>query len=80
VSHSKVHDHEGFAILQSLILHLPSIHLSNYLKDVFIVIFTRLTKAKTQKLVKCIVIFFCYFVVKFGADELIARVDTIQPK
>ncbi|CAF3340597.1 unnamed protein product [Rotaria socialis] len=78
VSQSKVHDHEGFAILNSLVVHLPRIHLENYLKDIFVVIFTRLTKAKTQKLIKCIIIFFCYFVVKYGAQELITQVDNIQ--
>ncbi|CAF5056065.1 unnamed protein product, partial [Rotaria sp. Silwood1] len=51
VSQSKVHDHEGFAILNSLIINLPATYLNNYLKDIFIVIFTRLTKAKIQKLI-----------------------------
>ncbi|CAF4044851.1 unnamed protein product, partial [Rotaria sp. Silwood2] len=78
VSQSKVHDHEGFAILNSLVVHLSRIQLENYFKDIFIVIFTRLTKAKTQKLIKCIIIFFCYFVVKYGAQELITQVDNIQ--
>ncbi|CAF0901978.1 unnamed protein product [Adineta ricciae] len=78
VSQSKVHDHEGFAILNSLVTHLPRIHLENYLKDIFVVIFTRLTKAKTQKLIKSIIVFFCYFVVKCGAQELITQVDNIQ--
>jgi exportin-2 (importin alpha re-exporter) len=59
---------------------LPRIHLDNYLKEIFLVIFTRLTKAKTQKLIKCIIIFFCYFVVKYGAQELITQVDNIQTK
>ena len=80
VSQSKVHDHEGFAILNCLIVNLPRIHLDNYLKEIFVVIFTRLTKAKTQKLIKCIIIFFCYFVVKYGAQELITQVDNIQSK
>jgi len=66
--------------LNSLIIHLPRIHLDNYLKDIFIVIFTRLTKAKTQKLIHSIIKSFCYFVVKYGAQELITQVDNIQTK
>lgn len=80
ISQSKVHDHEGFAILNALFIHLPPVHLTNYLKDIFIVIFTRLTKAKTQKLIKCIIVSFSYFTVKFGAQELITQIDNIQPK
>ncbi|CAF3797152.1 unnamed protein product [Rotaria socialis] len=78
VSQSKLHDHEGFAILNSLIIHLPLGCLNNYLKDIFIVIFTRLTKAKTQKLIRCIIVFFSYFTIKNGAQELIIQVDSIQ--
>ena len=80
VSQSKVHDHEGFAILESLIIHLPPAHLTNYFKDIFIVIFTRLTKAKTQKLIRSIIVFFCYFTIQYGAQELITQVDNIQVK
>ncbi len=61
-------------------IYLPRIHLENYFKDIFVIIFTRLTKAKTQKLIKSIIIFFCYFVIKFGAQELITQVDSIQTK
>ncbi|CAF0730448.1 unnamed protein product [Adineta steineri] len=78
VSQSKIHDHEGFAILNSLIMHLPTGCLNNYFKDIFIIIFTRLTKAKTQKLIRCIIIFFSYFTIKYGAQELITQIDSIQ--
>ncbi|CAF2961115.1 unnamed protein product [Rotaria sp. Silwood2] len=78
VSQSKIHDHEGFAILNSLIINLPSTCLNNYLKDIFIVIFTRLTRAKTQKLIRCIIVFFSHFIIKFGANEFITQVDSIQ--
>lgn len=80
VSQSKVHDHEGFAILNSLIIYLRIGCLNDYLKDIFIVIFTRLTKAKTQKLIRCIIVFFSYFVIKYGAQELVTHIDSIQPK
>ena len=54
--------------------------LNNYLKEIFIIIFTRLTKAKTQKLIRCIIVFFSYFIIKYGAQELITQVDSIQTK
>jgi exportin-2 (importin alpha re-exporter) len=75
-----VHDHEGFAIVQAMIVHLPPGALSNYLKDIFVVIFTRLTKIKTQKLIKSIIVFFSYFIIKYGAHELIHQIDQIQTK
>ena len=75
-----MHDHEGFAILQSMMLHFPAATLNTYWKDIFVVIFTRLTKAKTQKLIKSILVFFSYFLIKFGAEELIKQIDQIQPK
>lgn len=78
VSQSKVHDHEGFAILQSMMVHLPPGTLNNFWKDIFIVIFTRLTKGKTQKLIKSILVFFSYFIIKLGAQELINQIDQIQ--
>ncbi|CAF3715888.1 unnamed protein product, partial [Rotaria sordida] len=78
VSQSKIHDHEGFAILNCLIINLPSTYLNNYLKDIFVVIFTRLTKAKTQKLIRCIIVFFSYFIIKYGAKEFITQIDSIQ--
>ena len=80
VSQSKVHDHEGFAILNSLIVYMPQGCLNDYFKDIFIVIFTRLTKAKTQKLIRCIIVFFSDFVIKYGGQELITQVDSIQNK
>lgn len=78
VSQSKVHDHEGFIILQSLFMNLPPGTLNQYFKDIFIVIFTRLTRAKTQKLIKSILVFFSHFVVRCGATELIQQIDNIQ--
>ncbi|CAF0993001.1 unnamed protein product [Didymodactylos carnosus] len=78
VDQSKLHDQEGFHILQSLIIHVPQSYLTNYFRDIFILIFTRLTRAKTQKLIKCIIVLFCYFIAKYGAQELITLIDSIQ--
>ncbi|CAF0749729.1 unnamed protein product [Didymodactylos carnosus] len=78
VDQSKIHDHEGFHILEALIAYIPQSYLTNYFRDIFVLIFTRLTRAKTQKLMKCITVLFCYFIVKYGAQELITLIDSIQ--
>ncbi|CAF3251699.1 unnamed protein product [Rotaria sp. Silwood2] len=52
--------------------------LNNYFKNIFIIIFKHSTKAQTQKLIKCIIVVFSYCIIKYHAQELIARVDSIQ--
>jgi len=76
---SKNNDHEGFYLLQSMIEHLPANSLTNYLKQVFIVLFQRLTSSKTTKYVKCMLVFFFVFVIKNGGTSLIQMIDSIQP-
>jgi len=75
---SKSNDHEGFYLLQSLIEHLPPDSLSNYIKQVFIVLFQRLTSSKTTKYVKSLLVFFFVFTIKNGGSALIQMVDSIQ--
>merc|ERR1719195_272570 len=75
---SKTNDHEGFYLLQSMIEHLPVESLSTYMKQVFIVLFQRLTSSKTTKYVKSLLVFFFVFAIKNGGTSLIAMVDGIQ--
>ena len=75
---SKTNDHEGFYLLQSMVEHLPPAALSNYIKQVFIVLFQRLTSSKTTKYVKSLLVFFFVFVIKNGGSQLITTVDGIQ--
>ena len=76
---SKNNDHEGFYLLQSMIEHMPAEALSSYLKQVFIVLFQRLTSTKTTKYVKSLLVFFFVFVIKNGGSPLIQMIDSIQP-
>ena len=62
-----------------MIEHLPANSLTNYLKQVFIVLFQRLTSSKTTKYVKCLLVFFFVFVIKNGGTTLIQMIDSIQP-
>lgn len=76
---SKTNDHEGFYLIQSMIEHLPSESLQSYMKQVFIVLFQRLTSSKTTKYVKSLLVFFFVYTIKNGGSSLIAMIDSIQP-
>jgi len=75
---SKTNDHEGFYLLQALVEHLPPEALSQYVKQVFIVLFQRLTSSKTTKYVKSLLVFFFVFAIKNGGSALINMIDEIQ--
>jgi len=76
---SKTNDHEGFYLIQSIIEHLPAASLQSYMKQVFIVLFQRLTSSKTTKYIKSLLVFFFVFTIKNGGSSLIQMVDGIQP-
>lgn len=75
---SKTNDHEGFYLLQSMVEHLPPDALSNYIKQVFIILFQRLTSSKTTKYVKSLLVFFFVYIIKNGGSQLISTIDGIQ--
>ncbi|PNF40478.1 Exportin-2 [Cryptotermes secundus] len=77
---SKVNDHEGFYLLQSLIEHFPDNTLSPYMKQVFVLLFHRLSSSRTTKFVKGLIIFFSLYAVKYGAGSLVGMIDSIQPE
>jgi len=76
---SKTNDHEGFNLLQSMVEHLPAEALSNYIKQVFTVLFQRLTSSKTTKYIKSLLVFFFVYTIKNGGSALIAMIEGIQP-
>merc|ERR1712203_784897 len=76
---SKNNDHEGFYLLQSMIENMPAESLANYLKQVFFLLFQRLSSSKTTKYVKSLLVFFFVFAIKNGGSSLIQMVDGIQP-
>lgn len=75
---SKHNDHEGFYLLQNLILHYSPAELQTVIKQVFVVLFQRLTSSKTTKYVRGLIIFFCFYSAKLGPIALIEMIDTIQ--
>ncbi|XP_052087731.1 exportin-2-like isoform X2 [Mytilus californianus] len=75
---SKANDHEGFYLLNSIIQHMPKEVVSQYVKNIFILLFQRLSSSKTTKYIKSLLLFFCLFAIQYGADALIQNVDGIQ--
>lgn len=75
----KMLDHEGFNILNSVILHVPYEQVQPLMPTVFQIIFSRLSSTKTVKFCRMLIIFCAIFVVKRSPDELIQIVEGIQP-
>lgn len=77
---SKATDHEALALLQTMMIHLPATDLDARIKDIFVLIFQRLTCSKTSKFVKHVLVCFsCYAHVR-GADALACAVNQLQDK
>ncbi|XP_076259837.1 chromosome segregation 1 [Rhynchophorus ferrugineus] len=75
---SKSNDHEGFYLMQGLVLHCPKEALQPYLKQIFILLFQRLSSSKTTKYVIGLIVFFSLFITKYSANDLIMMIDGIQ--
>lgn len=54
--------------------------LEPYIKQVFILLFQRLSSSKTTKFVKGLIVFFSFYVVRYGASNLVTMIDSIQPQ
>ncbi|BES95153.1 CAS/CSE protein, C-terminus [Nesidiocoris tenuis] len=75
----KSNDHEGFTLVQTMMIYCPHELLEPYIKQIFLLLFQRLTSSKTTKYIKCLLVFFCFFILRYGATEFIELVDSIQP-
>ena len=75
---SKLNDHLGFKILHALILHADPSLLTQFISQIFVILFQRLTTSKTTKFVKEMVIFISLFVFKYGAKTLSEVIESIQ--
>ncbi|XP_068140757.1 exportin-2 [Drosophila tropicalis] len=76
---SKANDHEGFYLLQTLIFHYPTPEMQTSMRQIFGLLFQRLSVAKTPKYLSGIIVFFSYYIVKFGGSALVQLIDDIQP-
>uniref|UniRef100_A0A8C9SDI2 Exportin-2 n=1 Tax=Scleropages formosus TaxID=113540 RepID=A0A8C9SDI2_SCLFO len=77
---SKANDHQGFYLLSSIIEHMPPESISQYRKQIFILLFQRLQSSKTTKFIKSFLVFINLYCVKYGAIALQEIFDDIQPK
>lgn len=75
---SKANDHEGFFLLQNLLAYYPPNDLQASMRQIFALLFQRLSLSKTTKYVKGIIVFFCYYSAKVGAPALVELIDQIQ--
>ena len=75
---SKSNDHEGFYLLQNMILYYPRVELLQNMAQIFTLLFQRLTSSKTTKYVKSLIVFFNFYAAKIGPNELIQLIDGIQ--
>ena len=75
---SKSNDHEGFYLMQNLLTYYPLEQLQPSMRQIFALLFQRLSLSKTTKYVRGIIVFFCYYASKMGASALVELVDQIQ--
>lgn len=75
---SKSNDHEGFYLMQNLVLYYPREELQQNMKQIFSLLFQRLSSSKTTKFVKCLIVFFAFYAAKIGPAPLIELIDGIQ--
>lgn len=48
------------------------------MKQIFAILFQRLSLSKTAKYIKNLIVFFCFYAGKVGASQLVELIDSIQ--
>ena len=75
---SKSNDHYAFYILSSLTEHMAPEVWGQYVRQVFVLMFQRLTSSKTTKLVKSMLVFFALYAHKYGCANLMELIEGMQ--
>lgn len=76
---SKANDHEGFYLLQNLLFYYNAAELQTSMRQIFGLLFQRLSLSKTAKYLNGIIVFFSFYVVKIGGSSLVQLIEEIQP-
>ncbi|BFF94387.1 exportin-2 [Drosophila madeirensis] len=76
---SKANDHEGFYLLQNLLSYYPAAEMQSSMRQIFGLLFQRLSLSKTPKYISGIIVFFCFYVIKADGSHLAKLIDEIQP-
>uniref|UniRef100_A0A3Q2FGW3 Exportin-2 n=1 Tax=Cyprinodon variegatus TaxID=28743 RepID=A0A3Q2FGW3_CYPVA len=77
---SKANDHQGFYLLNSIIENMPPESITQYRRQIFILLFQRLQNSKTTKFIKSFLVFVNLYCAKYGAIALQEIFDSIQTK
>nr|XP_040231839.2 exportin-2 [Anopheles coluzzii] len=75
---SKNNDHEGFYLLQNLLLYYPAEELGRSMRQIFSLLFQRLSSSKTTKFVRSFIVFLCLYTARVGPQALIQMIESIQ--
>ncbi|KAL3536696.1 hypothetical protein ACH5RR_000062 [Cinchona calisaya] len=71
-------DEQGFYVLNTVIENLGYDVISPFVRDIWVVLFTRLRASKTVKLIKNLIIFMSLFLVKYGSQKLVDSINAVQ--
>jgi exportin-2 (importin alpha re-exporter) len=52
--------------------------VEQYVRQVFLILFQRLSSSKTTKFIKNLIVFLCFFSLKFGAAKMVQVIDGLQ--
>lgn len=77
---SKATDHEGLALLQSMISHIQPNVLDTHIRQIFLLCFQRLSGSKTTKFVRNVLVCFSLYAFVRGPQVLASTIDSIQDK
>ncbi|EGG14652.1 hypothetical protein DFA_10910 [Cavenderia fasciculata] len=75
---SPINDHEGFYIVESIVENLPFALYENYMKPIFEIILERVSKHKTEKLLRCFIIFLGLVIHKLSIQKTIETINKIR--
>ncbi|KAJ3191341.1 Exportin-2 [Irineochytrium annulatum] len=81
---SRLNDHHGLDLLQTIYQYVPLQYLADYHKPIFQLILTRLTQSKTPKLVGGFIKFLSFLLMLdkegLSVDVIISYFDSLQPE
>lgn len=76
---SRVHDHEGFYIMNAVVESLPLQAYAQFLPQVWTLMFQRLSGSKTPKFCRFFCVFLSLFLCKHGPAATSEQLDKVQP-
>ncbi|KAG5436875.1 hypothetical protein PCANB_001628 [Pneumocystis canis] len=79
---SRLDDHYGFELLETIFFRLPPSAIEPYTKQIFLLLLTRLNQSRTDKFTQCFIqlIFFLFAIdiKEYGSDYFINIINSIQ--